>query len=282
MKLFEIPFLKNEKLSLDSPIIQSIISHGMKIIIGLGIWIVGFWIIKKINKLISTKMGQAKFDPSLQGFLGSLLSFMMKGVVVMMAVSAMGLELTSLLAILGGAAIGVGMALQGSLSNFAGGILILMFKPFRVGDLIESDDKMGFVQAIDLLNSTIITPGHKKIYIPNANVISKSITNLSTSDYVRIRSRVGIRYDQKIAPVKDMILEEISNNVAFLLYPPPRVDIEEFGENSVHLVVSVFVNPNNYWTSNYELNDLIKQVFDKNNIEIPFPQRVVYQKNIPA
>lgn len=264
-------------LGLDSGIVQTVLGSITRILVGLAIWIIGFWLIKKFQQLLEWRMKEQNFDPTLQGFLSSLLNFGMKGFIAMASISTMGLELTSLLAVLGGAAIGVGMALQGSLSNFAGGLLILLFKPFKVGDLIESEGHMGFVKAIDLLNSTILTPGNKEIFIPNANVFSSSITNLSSAKYIRVRTRVGVSYDANIDFVREKLLEAIKSDGSFI-NKDSSVDIEEFGDSSINLVIASFVKPINYWPALYRLNGIIKTTFDTHNIEIPFPQRVIHTK----
>jgi len=216
-------------------------------------------------------------EPSLQKFLGSLFSMTLKVLIIISVISMLGVETTSFVAVLGAAGLAVGFALQGSLSNFAGGILILIFKPFKVGDFIDGAGHAGTVHSVEVLATTLKTPDNKTIIIPNGQLSGSSVINFSTEETRRVDFTFGIGYGDDMKNAKDLILSIVSNDDRVFKDPEPFIAIGNLGDNSVDITVRVWVKASDYWAVHFDTTETVKATFDKENISIPFPQMDVHQ-----
>ena len=232
------------------------------------------------NNLTPDKIIQLKkagfSEESLQKFLGSLSSILLKILLLITVASTIGIEATSFIAILGAAGLAVGLALQGSLGNFAGGLLILLFKPFKVGDFIETQGQLGKVHAIHVFSTVLKTPDNKTIILPNGAVAGGSITNFSTEKQRRVDMTFGIGYGDDLKKAKDILKQLVDNDERILKDPEPVIAVSELGDNSVNYVVRVWCNAADYWSIFFDMQETVKLTFDQEGISIPFPQRDVH------
>ncbi|MCK5741770.1 MAG: mechanosensitive ion channel [Chlorobi bacterium] len=239
------------------------------------LWI-GFWLIKKIVNIFSQTLAKKEIEVSLTQFLGSMITIILKILLILSVVSILGVETTSFVAILAAAGFAIGMALQGSLGNFAGGVVILIFKPFKVGDLIEAQGFIGVVDSIQVFNTILKTPDNKTIIIPNGGLSSGAMTNFSTEPIRRVDLTIGIGYGDDIKKAKDLILELISTAPGVLQDPAPAVMVSELADSSVNFTVRPWAASEDYWNVYFDLHERIKLALDANNISIPFPQADVH------
>lgn len=253
-----------------------------KIIGAILVLIIGFWIAKKIAGLVAKGMEKRDSDPGLVSFLKDLTGILVKALVIISAASMVGIETTSFVAILGAAGLAVGLALQGSLANFAGGVLILIFKPFRIGDLIEGQGYIGHVEAINVFVTTLKTPDNKTVIIPNGPLSNGSITNFSTLGQLRVDLVVGISYDADIQQARNVIMEVMKNDPQVLDDPAPSVNVLELGDSSVNLAVRPYCTVDDYWDVYFGIQEKAKVALDAANIEIPYPHQVVQHLNSPS
>jgi small conductance mechanosensitive channel len=252
---------------------QLAVTKGIEIAVALLILFVGFFFIGKIGKLVYLAINKKTEDPALALFTQRLTRIALKVMLVLSVASQMGIETTSFLAALGAAGLAIGLALQGSLSNFAGGVLILIFKPFKVGDVIESGGHTGKVSRIDILHTILNTFDNKTVVLPNAQVANSSIVNFTTQETRRVDINVGISYNDNIGKAREIILEVISRESRVLPDPEPVVVVVNFGDNSVDLSVRVWTKTEDFWNVYWDLMEQVKYAFDEKGITIPFPQR---------
>lgn len=243
----------------------------------IAILIIGFWIAGRVTKLVVKAIDRKGLSPELKSFLGSLVSVLFKVVVLLAAAQAVGIEVTGLIALLGAAGLAVGLALQGSLANFAGGVMILLFKPFKVGDLITAQGHTGVVQAINIFITTLLSPDNKTIIIPNGPLSNGDITNLTTDGKLRVDLVVGIGYGEDIKKAREVLMAAMESNPKVMKNPAPSVNVLELGDSSVNLAVRPWATPADYWDVYFGVTEESKEALDKVGIEIPFPQRVVHQ-----
>lgn len=256
-----------------------ITEYGIKIVTAVLILVIGLWVIKKINKLISKAFKKSKIEVSLQKFLSDLLSWILKALLIITVLGQVGVETTSFVAILGAAGLAVGLALQGTLGNFAGGALIMLFKPFRVGDLIEAQGELGEVKEIQIFVTKIITLQNQLVILPNGPLSNGSIKNYTEEGQLRVDLTVGIGYDADIKKAKNILLELMLANPKVLKDPAPSVNVSNLGDSSVDLAVRPYATPENYWDVYFETLEASKIALDEAGIKIPFPQREVYVHN---
>ena len=249
------------------------VDYGVKLILAILIIVIGFWLASRMSKIITKYLSRSKISVSLKQFLQSLLSFFFKILVIIIAMNTVGIETTSLAALLGGLAVGVGLAMQGSLANLAGGLLILFFKPFAVGDFVESLDKRGTVTKIDILQTVLLTPDGQTVLLPNGNVFNNPIINISASGYRRVEIGMGIGYEDDFDAVKEVLLEVLKSEPLVIEERGYTLEIKEFGDNSVNLAMYCYCNTSDYLTVLYNLNRAAKIAMDKNGFNIPYPQR---------
>ncbi|APD07303.1 small-conductance mechanosensitive channel [Flavobacteriaceae bacterium UJ101] len=267
-----------EKLSPET--LMSLVSeYGMKVLGGIVILIVGFWFAAKIAKLIEKRLKKRGVDDSLREFLVPLVAILLKILVIFAAAETVGFKTTSFIAVLGGAALAIGMALQGSLSNFAGGILILFFKPFKVGDLIESQTYTGFVEKIEVFNTILRTGDNKRIILPNGPVYNNPIVNFTENGFLRVEVLVGIGYGENIGKARDIIIDTVKNVPSVKTDMDITVHVSSLGASSVDLFVRCFTDSEYYWDVFFNVSEAVKLALDKENIKIPFPQREVVVTN---
>lgn len=265
-----------EKFNLND-LVSNLITYGVKIIIGILIIIVGFWISSRLSRLIKNKLSLSSMSISLKSFVGDLIGVLVKILVILVAMNTVGIETTSFVALLGGIAVGVGMALQGSLANFAGGLLILIFKPFKVGDVIDvMGGNLGTVLEITILQTILETSDSKVIILPNGSVFGNPIVNYSKTESRRLEIVVGIGYDDDFDKAKELVLKVLKNEPLVIHQKNYVVEIDNFGDSSVNLAIYVFVKLSDYNHAKWSLNREIKLAFDKNGINIPYPQRDIH------
>jgi len=238
--------------------------------------LVGLWIIKGLTKVLKVSMERSKVDPTLIPFMGSLVSWMLKVLLFISVASMIGIATTSFVAVLGAAGLAVGLALQGSLANFAGGVLIMIFKPYKVGDLIESQGHLGVVKEVQIFNTILLSPQSKQIIIPNGAVSNGSIVNYTVEGLIRVDLTVGVSYDADIDQTKSVLMDVLKNNDKVLQNPAPFVGVSEMADSSVNFAVRPHCHPDHYWDVYFEVNEAMKKALDKNAIAIPFPQRDVH------
>jgi len=240
--------------------------------------LVGWWLIGRINRWLNKLLTNKTVDISLVPFLSSMTNATLKVLLLVSVASMVGIETTSFVAVLGAASLAVGLALQGSLANFAGGVLILLFKPFKVGDLIESDGVLGVVQSITVLNTILATPADNTAILPNGQVANNKVLNYTKENNRRVDLTVGVGYGEDIEKAKKVLLEAMKNVPNVLESPAPFVGILGFGDSSVDLTVRPYAKSAEYWNVYFAANEAIKKALDENNIEIPYPHQVEIRK----
>lgn len=260
--------------------IDTLIGHltfyGLKIVYALVILIVGKWLAGMIRKLLRRSMERSKVDPALIGFLSNIAFYLMMTAVVIAAIGQLGVQTTSLVAVVGAAGLAVGLALQGSLSNFASGVLIILFRPFKIGDFVEAGGVAGIVDEIGILVTEMHSPDNKKIIVPNSQVLSAQIINYSANDTRRLDLVFGIAYSDDFEKAKRLILDIIEADPRCLKDPAPTVRVLELADSSVNIATRPWVKTSEYWDVYFDLYEKVKTSFDSNGISIPFPQRDVH------
>lgn len=249
------------------------VDYGFKLIIAILIIAIGFWLASRLSKIVVKYLSRSNISISLRQFLQSLLSMILKIFVIIIAMNTVGIETTSLAALLGGLAVGVGLAMQGSLANLAGGLLILFFKPFKIGDFIESLNKKGTVINIDILQTILLTPDGQTVILPNGSVFNNPIINITSSGFRRVEIGIGIGYDDDFDKAKEVLLEVLKAEPLVIADKGYTLEINEFGDNSVNLAMYCFCNSSDYMKVRYNLNRATKIALDKNGFNIPYPQR---------
>lgn len=255
-------------------------NYGLKVILALVTLVIGLWIIKAVMRALGKNMEKRDVDPTLRQFLGSLLGMILKILLVITVISMVGIEMTSFVAILAAAGFAIGMALSGTLQNFAGGVMLVIFKPFKVGDFIDAQGYMGTVKSIQIFNTVLKTPDNKTIIIPNGGLSTGSMTNFSTEPTRRVDLTFGIGYGDDIDKAKSVISGLIKADKRILTEPEPFIAVSELADSSVNLVVRVWADSANYWGVYFDLTENVKKSFDREGISIPFPQRDVHIHNV--
>jgi small conductance mechanosensitive channel len=248
------------------------------VISAIVILIVGLWLTKKIVKITQKIMAKRGLDTTLQKFLGDLLSWVLKVLIIITALSQLGVETTSFIAILGAAGLAVGLALQGALANFAGGALIMIFKPFKVGDLIEGQGELGVVKEIQIFVTKLISPGNKLVIIPNGTLSNGNIINYTEEGKLRVDLTIGVGYDEDIKKTKEVLTQIMLDHSLVLEDPAPSVNVSELADSSVNFAVRPWCTPENYWDVYFGITEAAKLALDEAGIEIPYPHRVEIRK----
>ena len=249
---------------------------GLKVIAAVAIFIIGRWIAKLIRRIVRRVMEKAEVESIIIGFVSSMAYIALLAFVVIAALGQLGIQTTSFIAILGAAGLAIGLALQGSLANFAAGFLMIIFRPFKVGDFIEGAGVAGVVQNIQIFTTTLNTPDNKTIIIPNAKLSGDNIINYSAQETRRVDMTVGVAYDADLAHVKNVLNDIIGKDERILADPEPQVAVAELADNSVNFVVRVWTKTADYWGVMFDTTETIKNRFDKEGIGIPFPQRDIH------
>lgn len=247
---------------------------GPKLGLAIVTLIVGFWLLKRIKKVFMIPLNRANLGPGVTSFIMSILDAIMKIAIILFAASFVGFETSSLVAVIAAASFAVGLALQGSLSNFAAGILIMVFKPYRTGEWIEVKEKFGKVQEIQIFNTILETPGRKTLIIPNAQVIDDVVTNFSEKGIIRIELNVHMPYAESFPRVKKIILDAIAQCPDVLSDPAPEVGIESFDSHTVILSVRPYAQPDRYWEVTFACHEVIKAAFHEAGIKVAYSEGV--------
>jgi len=255
------------------------VKYGIKILLAVVTLIVGLWIIKLIMKAIGRNMEKREVDPTLRQFLHSILSILLKIMLIISVISMLGVEMTSFVAILAAAGLAVGMALSGTLQNFAGGVMLVLFKPFKVGDFIEAQGYTGTVSEVQIFNTILKTPDNKTIIIPNGGLSTSPMTNFSTEPQRRVDFTFGIGYSDDIDKARKIIEGLITADERILQDPAPFIAVSELADSSVNFVVRVWAEAGNYWGIFFDMTENVKKAFDEKGISIPFPQTDVHVYN---
>ena len=258
-------------------LIESGIGAGKSLIGAILIYVIGRFIIKWINKLIAKVLEKRKFEVSVQTFLKSLVSILLNLILAFAIISKLGVETTSFAALLASAGVAIGMALSGNLSNFAGGLIILVFKPFKVGDVIEAQGVCGGVKEILIFHTILSTPDNRIIYIPNGALSSNTIINLSKEDIRRAEWNFGVEYGQDFGRVKEVLERVIAADKRILKDPAPFIALGDLAASSVDIKVRVWMKSADYWDVYFDMNKAVYEEFNKENIGFPFPQLTVHK-----
>lgn len=257
-------------------LIERILEFTPRIISAFLIFIIGWYTIKFLKRLAQKYLEKKETDPTLVKFLLELVVALLKIILFISVVSKLGVETSTFVAILGAAGLAIGLALQGSLSNFAGGVLIIFLKPFKVGDFIEAQGQMGSVKEILIFNTILLTPDNQTIYIPNGILSNGTIINYTKAGIRRADLTIGISYDSNMNLAKKIALEVMKNHQLVLQEPEPIVWIKDMADSSINLTIRPWANISDFWQVRSDVLQQIKESFDENNIKIPFPQRDVY------
>lgn len=259
-------------------IIDMAIEYGPKLIGAILIWIVGVYVIKFVLKLMSKMLDKRKSDDSLASFLKSLVNVTLKTLLIISVLSMLGIEMTSFVAILGAAGLAVGMALSGMLQNLAGGVIILLFKPFKVGDTIDAQGQVGTVKEIQIFNTILVTPDNKVIIVPNGGLSTSTMTNFSAQETRRVDWTVGIAYGDDIDKAKQIIRDLCNADSRILKDPEVFIGLSELASSSVNITIRAWVNAADYWGVFFDMNENLYRNFTKGNINIPYQQIDVHVK----
>jgi len=257
-----------------------LLKYGPGVLTALLTLIIGLFIVNMIIKLAKKIMKKSNVDATLQAFLGNLLGWALKILLFVTVITQLGVETTSFAAILGAAGLAVGLALQGSLSNFAGGALIMVFKPFKVGDYIKAQGEEGVVKSIEIFTTKLNTVDNKEIIIPNGVLSNSSIINYSAEETRRVDLTFGVSYDANIKETKEVLASIANNHPLILKNPAPAILLVELADSSINFAVRSWVKSDDYWTVYTEVLEQTKEALDKANIDIPYPHLVQIRKNI--
>ena len=256
--------------------VQLLIDYAPKVLGALVTLVIGFWLAKIIANKVKTALEKRDVDPSLVPFLRVLISVLIKVLVLISAAGLFGIEVTSFIAILSALAFAIGLALQGQLSHFAAGILILSIKPFKVGNFIKTNGYGGTVQEINIFNTILTTLDNRVVIIPNGNITSNPLENFSVKDIRRLPLTFGVSYDADLDKVREVIQEVIDDCDMVLHDQGVDIKVSELADSSVNFIVRPWCNAADYWPLNFHLQETIKKEFDKAGIGIPYPQMDVH------
>jgi small conductance mechanosensitive channel len=252
------------------------VTYAPKLALAIFTLVVGLYIIKGLSKIIVLSMEKSKVDRTLVPFVSNLISWGLKALLFISVASMVGVATTSFIAVLGAAGLAVGLALQGSLGNFAGGVLILLFKPYGIDDLIETQGHIGVVKEVQIFNTILLSPDNKRVIIPNGAISNGSIINYSAEDKRRVDLVIGIAYESDVPKAKEILMQVLKNNQWALSDPAPQVAVSELADSSVNLVVRPWCKPADYWDIYFSVTEQAKAALESKGISIPFPQTDVH------
>jgi len=251
-------------------------TYSIKIVAAILIFIIGKWLCRRVTNLLTKIMKKNNIDATLVKFLGSIVYYTLFIVVMIAVAGQLGINTTSFLTIIGAAGLAIGLALKDSLSNFASGVMLIMFRPIKIGDFVDVGGIKGTVKSIDIFNTTIHSPDNQKHIVPNASITSGVITNVTANDTRRVDLVIGIGYDDDIARAKGILEAIIKKEERVLEDPATNIAVSELGDSSVNFVVRPWVKTSDYWDVYFALTEEIKITFDKEGISIPYPQQDVH------
>ena len=256
-----------------------IMEYGLKLVYAIVVLMIGLWIIKKITNALKGLMVKRNIDASLAPFLTSMINGLLKVLLIITAMSMLGIEMTSFIAILGAAGLAVGLALSGTLQNFAGGVMILIFKPFKVGDFIEAQGFTGVVKEIQIFITILTTPDNKTVIIPNGGLANGSMVNYSAQETRRVDWTFGIGYGDKTEDAQKVLMDLMNADGRILKDPEPFVGVSALADSSVNFATRAWVKGEDYWGVFFDMNQKVYNAFNEKGISIPFPQMDVHVHN---
>ena len=255
---------------------QYLIPWGIKIVAAILIYVIGRWVAKLVVKSVVKLMEKSKVDESLRKFVGNIIGAVLTVFILIAAIEQLGVDTTSIMAIFAAAGLAVGLALKDSLSNFSAGVMLILFKPFKLGDLITAGGSTGVVEEIQIFNTIMRTGDNQEIIIPNGHIYGGSIINISARDTRRIDLVIGIGYDDNIGQAKQLIEDIIAKNELILSDPAPTIMVLELADSSINIAVRPWVKTADYWVVRADMLQTIKETFDEQGISIPYPQSDVH------
>ena len=264
------------QLTMIDKVVDGLAQYSMQILAAVVILVVGLWLAKKIKACFVSALNKKEVDPTLIGFFSSTLHGGLVLFIVIAAIGKLGVQTTSFVAVIGAAGLAVGLALQGSLSNFASGFLLILFKPFKVGDVIKAGGEAGVVVEVGILTTELKTPDNVKIIMPNSSIMGGSITNMSAHPTRRVDMVVGVGYGDDLNKAKQIMEDLLAADERVLKDPAPTVAVSNLGDSSVDFVVRPWVNSADYWAVKFDFTQAVKEKFDAEGVSIPFPQRDVH------
>lgn len=257
------------------------VTYGLKLLAAIATLVVGLYIVKMLVSLTKKLLEKGEVDPSLTSFLSSMISILLKVMVYITSLGMLGVEMTSFIAILGAAGLAVGLALSGTLQNFAGGVMILLFKPYKVGDVIEAQGYTGSVKEIQIFVTVLTTPDNKTVLIPNGPLATGSMINYSTQATRRVDWEFGISYGDDVDKAYEVLNRLIAADERILKNPEPFMALKTLADSSVNIVVRVWVNSPDYWGVFFKMNEEVYKTFDGEGLSFPFPQMDVHVQQQP-
>ena len=277
--------IQNKAMSIDwDQMLEILRTQGVELAINVAVAIAIFYIGKLVVSMVVRGMRKVmqkqEVDKTLETFVTNLVRMVLMVVVAIAAISALGIETTSFIAIFGAAGLAVGLALQGSLSNFAAGVLIVLFRPYRVGDYVEAAGISGSVEQVQILTTILKTPDNKRIIVPNGQIMDSIITNYSANDTRRVDMVVGVSYGDDLDKVHSVLKELVAADDRILDDPACTIAVSELGDSSVNFVVRPWVKSSDYWAVHWDLLETIKLVFDEKGIGIPYPQMDIHLNKV--
>lgn len=254
--------------------VTGVLTYGPRLIAAVLILFIGMKLVSRLSKMIRGVVEKSGLAAEISGFLATLVDLAMKAFLILIVAGLVGIDTASFVAVLAAAGFAVGLALQGSLSNFAAGILILLFKPYKVGDYVEMQEKFGKVTEIQIFNTILETPGNKTLIIPNGKVIDGIISNISEKGNIRLEMSVTMPYSEDYETVQGVIKEVLDNNTLILKDPIPEIGILEYDSHNIILAVRPFVLPEDYWVVQFEVYAQIKRAFHEAGISVAYSEGV--------
>jgi len=256
--------------------------YGTRILGAIAILVIGRIVAGILASFVGRMLAKASADETLQRFLTALTRILLLTFVVLAALNTLGVQTASFIAIIGAAGLAIGFALQGSLSNFASGVMLIIFRPIKAGDLVEAGGHLGFVREIHIFNTILVTPDNKRVIIPNSKVTGDSIINYSAEGSLRLDMTFGIAYHDNISKAKGILEQIVTADPRVLKDPAPTVAVRELGDSSVNFAVRPYVTVDNYWGVCFDVTEKVKQAFDDQGVTIPFPQHDIHMHQVSA
>jgi small conductance mechanosensitive channel len=250
--------------------------YGLKIIAAIVIFVVGRWVARALRNAIKKMMAKGDVDETLISFVGNLTYITLLAFVIIAALNQLGVQTTAFIAVIGAAGLAIGLALQGSLANFAAGVLMIIFRPFKAGDYIEGAGVAGTVEEVQIFATQLKTPDNKTIIVPNAKMMGDNITNYSAKDTRRMDMVIGVGYGDDLKKVREILEDILAKDDRILEDPAPTIGVLELGDNSVNFAVRPWVKKEDYWGAYFDVTETVKRRFDEEGISIPYPQRDVH------
>ena len=268
--------MEAEAVGVVDKVLEVLVVYGLKVVAAIAVLIIGRWVAKLVQAIIEKIMAKAKQEQTLISFVSHLTYAGLMAFVIIAALEQLGVETASFVMVLGAAGLAIGLALQGSLSNFAAGVLMIIFKPFKVGDYIEGGGVAGVVEEIQIFTTQLTTPDNKQVIVPNAQMTGGNIVNYSCKGTRRVDLVAGIGYSDDIDKARGVLEGILAAESRILEDPAPVIAVSELADSSVNFVVRPWVKVDDYWGVYFALNEAIKKQFDVNGVSIPFPQRDVH------